>query len=102
MELKDIVKNIAKKYDMEGIANVGVNADKFKTTLSLGSPSLDFCTYNSIPEGIFVEISGKESSGKTTLAFLMASDYIKKEKKKPIEQRRHILFVDAEGTADPQ
>jgi len=102
MELKDIVKNIAKKYDMEGIAKVGVNTDKFKTTLSLGSPSLDFCTYNSIPEGIFVEISGKESSGKTTLAFLMASDYIKKEKKKPIEQRRHILFVDAEGTADPQ
>ena len=102
MELKDIVKNIAKKYDMDGIAKVGVNTDKFKTTLSLGSPSLDFCTYNSIPEGIFVEISGKESSGKTTLAFLMASDYIKKEKKKPIEQRRHILFVDAEGTADPQ
>ena len=102
MELKDIVKNIAKKYDMDGIAKVGVNTDKFKTTLSLGSPSLDFCTYNSIPEGIFIEISGKEASGKTTLAFLIASDYIKKEKKKPIEQRRHILFVDAEGTADPQ
>lgn len=102
MELKDIVKNFAKKYDMEGIANIGVNTDKFKTTLSLGSPSLDFCTYNSIPEGIFIEISGKEASGKTTLAFLIASDYIKKEKQKPIEQRRHILFVDAEGTADPQ
>lgn len=102
MELKDIVKNIAKKYDMEGIAKVGVNTDKFKTTLSLGSPSLDFCTYNSIPEGIFIEISGKEASGKTTLAFLIASDYIKKEKQKPIEERRHILFVDAEGTADPQ
>jgi len=102
MELKDIVKDITKKYNMEGIAKVGVNTDKFKTTLSLGSPSLDFCTYNSIPEGIFIEISGKEASGKTTLAFLIASDYIKKEKQKSIEQRRHILFVDAEGTADPQ
>ena len=102
MELKDIVKNIAKKYDMEGIAKVGVDSDKFKSTLSLGSPSLDFCVYNSIPEGVFIEIFGKEASGKTTLAFLIASDYIRKEKEKPIEQRRHILFVDAEGTADPQ
>ena len=137
MELKDIVKNIAKKYDMEGIANVGVSDEKFKSTLSLGSPSLDFCVYNSIPEGVFIEIFGKEASGKTTLAFLMASDYIRKEKKRfedskkknneilaeyekkkaealannkkvppePILQDykiRHILFVDAEGTADPQ
>ncbi len=102
MELKDIVKGIDKKYGMEGIARVGVDNSRFKSTLSLGSPSLDFCTYNSIPEGIFIEISGKEASGKTTLAFLIASDYIRKEKKKPVEQRRHILFVDAEGTADAE
>ena len=58
-------------------------------------------TYNSIPEGIFIEISGKEGSAKTTLAFLIAADFIKREKEKPVEERRHIMFVDAEGTADP-
>lgn len=102
MELKDIVKSITKKYDMEGIARIGVLNEKFKSTFSLGTPGLDFCTYNAIPEGVFVEVSGAESSGKTTLAFLMASDFIRKEKKKAVEDRRHILFVDAEGTVDPQ
>ena len=58
-------------------------------------------TYNSIPEGIFIEISGKEASGKTTLAFKIASDFIRKEKQKDVDKRRHIMFVDAEGTADP-
>ena len=59
---------------------IGVPLDKFKSTFSLGSPSLDFMTYNSIPEGIFIEISGKEASGKTTLAFKIAADFIRKEK----------------------
>lgn len=134
--LDGITKGIAEKYKMDGIARVGVDNSRFKSTLSLGSPSLDFGTYNSIPEGIFIEIYGKESSGKTTLAFLIASDFIRKEKKKISDTRkkneeiltnyeqakaealakgkkapaepvvqdykpRNILFVDAEGTADP-
>lgn len=103
--LDGLRKSINKKYEKEGynstIAQVGVPMKKFGHTFSLGSPSLDFMTYNSIPEGIFIEISGKEASGKTTLAFKMAADFIKKEKEKPEEERRHIMFVDAEGTADP-
>jgi recombination protein RecA len=103
--LDGLRKSINKKYEKEGynstIAQVGVPLKKFGHTFSLGSPSLDFMTYNSIPEGIFIEISGKEASGKTTLAFKMAADFIKKEKEKPEEERRHIMFVDAEGTADP-
>ena len=81
--------------------------------------------------------TGAESSGKTTLAFKIASDFIKKEKKRFEEKEeenkkiiekyeeqvekakesgkkapespktypyeiRHIMFVDAEGTADPE
>lgn len=104
----DLAKQINKKYEKAGIdvkntavAQIGVPTDMYKSTFSLGSPSLDFMTYNSIPEGIFIEISGKESSGKTTLAFKIASDFIKKERLKEEDIRRHILFVDAEGTADP-
>lgn len=106
--LDGLRKQINKKYEKTGIdtaktpvARLGVPAEKFKSTFSLGSPALDFMTYNSIPEGIFIEISGKEASGKTTLAFKIAADFIKKEKAKPEEERRHIMFVDAEGTADP-
>ena len=101
MSLDSITKGLAKKYGVEGIAQIGVPKDKYKTTFSLGTPGFDFCTYNSIPEGIFIEFSGSESSGKTTGAFLLAANYIRKEKLKPIEQRRHILFVDAETTVDP-
>ncbi len=99
-DYKTCLKDIVKKFG-EGVVNVGVNV-KEKTKFSLGSPSLDFCTYNSIPEGIFIELTGGEGSGKTLLSFLIATDYSKKESKKPEEERRHILFVDAEGTADPE
>ena len=107
--LDGLRKQINKKYEKAGfdpalgsVAQIGVPVDKYKSTFSLGSPSLDFMTYNSIPEGIFIEISGKEASGKTTLAFKIASDFIRKEKAKDVDKRRHILFVDAEGTADPE
>ena len=103
--LDGLRKKLNKAYEDKGIEgdvfHIGVSEDKFKSTFSLGSPSLDMLTYNSIPEGIFIEVVGPESSGKTTLAFKIASDFIKKEKQKPKEERRHIMFVDAEGTADP-
>lgn len=98
--LTSILKNINKKFG-EGVAAAGVdrgNREKF----SLGSPSADFMTYNSIPEGAWVEVSGPENSGKTLIAFLMAADFIRREKKKSEEERRHILFVDCEGTLDPE
>ena len=99
VDFKSTLKDIEKKFGA-GVVRVGVNKSE-RTKFSLGSPSLDFCTYNSIPEGIFIEVSGSEGSGKTLLSYLIASDFIKKEKLKPEEERRHILFVDAEGTADP-
>ena len=98
--LTSILKNINKKFG-EGVAAAGVdkgNREKF----SLGSPSADFMTYNSVPEGAWIELSGQEGSGKTLLSYCMAADYSRKESKKPEEDRRHILFVDCEGTLDPE
>lgn len=99
--LQEILKGIEKSYG-KGITTIGVGDRPARETFSLGTPGFDFCTYNSIPQGVFIELLGPEQSGKTTCAFLMAADYIRKEKKKPIESRRKILFVDAEGTADSQ
>lgn len=80
---------------------VGVPLLSTRETFSLGTPGFDFCTYNSIPRGIFIEVTGGEGSGKTTGAYLLASSYIRGEKLKPVENRQHILFVDAEHTANP-
>lgn len=99
-EISAILKSIEKSFG-NNVVRFGVDKTQ-RRLFSIGSPSLDFCTYNSIPEGIFIEISGAEGSGKTLLSFLIASDYSKKELLKPEEERRHILFVDAEGTADPE
>ena len=98
--LTSILKNINKKFG-EGVVATGVNRAN-REKFSLGSPSADFMTYNSIPEGAWVEVSGPENSGKTLVAFLMKADFIRREKKKPEEERRHILFVDCEGTLDPE
>jgi recombination protein RecA len=98
--IKSILKSISSKFGDE-VVKFGVDKSS-KRKFSLGSPSLDFMTYNSIPEGIFIELSGAEGSGKTLLSFLIAANYSKKEMLKPEEERRSILFVDAEGTADPE
>lgn len=101
--LRDIIKEINKKFSDEKNTVIQVGVDKVTKfgTLSLGSPALDFCLYNSLPEGKMVEISGAESSGKTTIAFLIASDFIKKEKQRNPDNPRKILFIDAECAADP-
>nr|DAD82659.1 MAG TPA: Protein recA [Siphoviridae sp. ctrpg19] len=99
--ISDILKKINKKFG-DGVASFGVPKLITYGTLSLGSPSLDFCLYNSLTEGKFVELSGFESSGKTTLAFLIAASFIKKEKERNPENPRKILFVDAEAACDPE
>lgn len=100
LNLSSVLKSINKRYN-DNVVSFGINK-AHKSRFSLGSPGLDFCTYNSIPEGIFIELSGAEGSGKTLLAYGIARDFIKKEILKPEEERRHILFVDCEGTADPE
>ena len=100
LSLQEVIKKINKSFG-NNVAQVGVPALQTKGKLSFGTPSLDFCTYNNVIEGTFVELNGLESSGKTTLAFLLAANYIKKEKERNPDSPRSILFVDAEATCDP-
>lgn len=102
--IKDLLKQWNKKFG-EGTADIGVENVEDRGVFSLGTPSLDFMLYNSLPQCCFIEFNGREHSGKTTAAFLVAADYIRKEKEKLEKDAgydpRAILFVDAECTADP-
>ena len=99
-DLKSVLRDINKKFG-EGVAQKGVPALKSRGRLSFGTPSLDFCTYNNlILGGTFIELSGLESSGKTTIAGLLAANYQKEEIKNHPDNPRGILFVDAEAACD--
>ena len=100
LTLKDVLKQIKKDYG-EAVVKVGVEDLSVDGTLSLGSPSLDFCIYGGIPEGRIVEFSGAEGSGKTTSAFLVAAQYQRVEIKRNPDNPRAIILLDNEGTADP-
>lgn len=101
LSLNDVMKSINKKFGNQ-VAQFGVPKLETTGTLSLGSPSLDFCLYNNLVEGKILEFSGLESSGKTTTAFLVAATYIRKEMERNPENPRAILFMDAECAADPE
>lgn len=106
--LNQILKDINKKFgttnqdgSTEPVVTLGVSEQRVQGTLSFRSPGLDYCVYNKIPEGRIIEISGKEGSGKTTCAYLLAASYQEKELARNPENPRKILYVDLEMTADP-
>lgn len=106
--LSEVLKQINKKNgvlkedgSLDPIVTLGVSETKVQGTLSLRSPGLDYCVYNRIPEGRIIEISGKEGSGKTTCAFLLAASYQEKELRRNPANPRKILYVDLEMTVDP-
>ena len=93
--VEQIIKSINR--DFNGIVHKGPPRTELGDELvSLGSISLDFCCYGGLKPGRFVEFSGAEGSGKTTVACLAAAAY----------QRSHpdkfVLLVDVEGTFDPE
>lgn len=98
--LQDVIKSINKKFG-DNVVRVGAQDLTVDGILSLGSPSLDFCIYGGIPEGRIVEFSGAEGSGKTTNAFLAAASYQREELKRNPDNPRAIVFLDNEGTCDP-
>ena len=100
LTLQEILKKIAKTQG-ENVAKVGVEDLTSFGTLSLGSPGLDFCLYNSFPENKIIELCGAEGSGKTTLAYFICSSYQKKELKVNKNAPRKILWVDLECSVDP-
>lgn len=99
LTLKSILKDVNNRFG-ESTMLMGVPEMQARGTLSFGTPSLDYCLYGRLPEGTFIELNGLESSGKTTLAFLIAASYIRKEKQRNPQSPRKILFVDAECAAD--
>lgn len=99
-DLKSVLKNIQKKYG-ETVVKFGVDELGVDGMLSLGSPSVDFCTYGGVPVGRIIELSGAEGSGKTTTAFLIAAAFQREEMKLNPDSPRKIILLDNEGTADP-
>lgn len=99
-DLKSVLKNIQKKYG-ETVVKFGVDELGVDGMLSLGSPSVDFCTYGGVPVGRIIELSGAEGSGKTTTAFLIAAAFQREEMKLNPDNPRKIILLDNEGTADP-
>lgn len=59
---------------------------------STGLPELDAIIGGGIPAGRLIEFFGVESSGKTSLAYKIMTQYT--------AAKRFVLFVDAEGTYD--
>ncbi len=100
LSIKEILKSINKKFGDE-IIKIGVDPQKEVKTLSLGSPGLDFCLYNSFPTNKIVEFSGGEGAGKSTASFLTAASFQKQELKDNPNNPRSILFVDLEHSLDP-
>lgn len=98
--LSEIIKDVNKKFGKD-IMSEGVENLVNNSTLSLGSPSLDFCLYNSFPENRIIEFCGAESSGKTSLAYIVAGAYQRKERERHPDNPRSILFVDLECGVDP-
>lgn len=100
LSVSEVLKSITKKYG-DSVIKIGVDDLTVDGVLSLSTPSLDFCIYGGIPEGRIVEFSGQEGSGKTTTAFLAASNYQKVELERNPDNPRCIVLLDNEGTADP-
>lgn len=101
LTLKDVLKDISKNYG-DTIASIGVENLKTTRTLSMRTPGLDFCLYNSLPAGgKIIEFTGAEGSGKTTASYLLAASFQEEEIKHNPENPRKILFVDLECSLDP-
>ena len=100
LSLQEILKKINKEQG-DNVLTTGVEDLTSYGTLSLGSPGLDFCLYNSFPERKIIELCGAEGSGKTTLAYLICSSFQKKELKVNADAPRKILYVDLECSVDP-
>ena len=98
--VQSIIKEINKKFG-DTVTQVGVEDIRATGTLSLGTPGLDYCLYNSLPTKRVIELSGAEGSGKTTSAFLICAGYQRREMEVNPDNPRSILYVDLECTVDP-
>lgn len=93
-ELQNLVNTLNKKYG-DNTVTIGVPKHKEITQaqrIPTGSPTLDVALGGGIPEGRFIEISGKESSTKTTQTCHIIANAQKKG--------YIVAWADVEGTSD--
>lgn len=89
-----VIRGITKEFG-EIVHKGAPKVESGDDLISLGSISLDFCCYGGLRPGRFVEFSGAEGGGKTSVACLSAAAYQR------THPDRYVLFVDVEGTFDP-
>lgn len=94
-KLMDAIKLINKKFAKENDGTNIISLDvKPINKITSGSIAIDAATNScGIPEGRIYEFFGKESSGKTTIALIIAQEYLKNNK--------NVLYIDAEQAFDP-
>ena len=92
--LKRLVTIINKKSKSNIVFTIDDERKRpFKDRLGFGIPTLDSILYGGIPDKpCFIEFFGKESSGKTYLACMLA--------KRIQESGDNVFYVDAEGSLD--
>lgn len=92
--LDTALSQISKNFGDGAIMRLGEARKINVETIPTGAISLDLALGGGVPKGRVIEIYGPESSGKTTLALHMVSEF----------QRRggQAAFVDAEHALDPE
>lgn len=93
--IENVLKEIGNKFPNELVAKYkDMNGAFDIERLSTGSIAVDEALGGGIPKGRLIEIVGKASSGKTTLALTITAE-IQKE-----NPDAHILYLDAECALD--
>lgn len=92
--LDTALSQITKNFGEGSIMRLGTAQRINVETIPTGSISLDLALGGGIPKGRVIEIYGPESSGKTTLALHMVSEFQKRG--------GQAAFVDAEHALDPE
>lgn len=92
--IEDIIKSYTKRFGKEEI-KIGSELQKIKEeVISTGILTLDYALgIGGIPMGKIIEMYGQESSGKTSLALIIAGQMQKSGKL--------VAFIDAESSFDP-
>lgn len=97
-ELDNLLKDINKQYK-DNIAFNGLERKDF-VRIPFSSPRMNYITYGGIARNTITELSGEESSGKTTTAL----DLIKNAQKifEQEDEGKRIVYIDAENTLDEE
>jgi len=90
--IRQTLKRIEKDYGKGSVMHLGESSKNDIEKVSTGSLYLDKAIGGGYPKGRIIEIYGPESSGKTSLSFLAASEIQK--------QNGKVAFIDAEHAID--